>query len=267
MRQQAVMADSNGFSRLHLALVGKEKSGKSRLAVTARKPVWVADFDNRRESIAGIPGVYATTYLDAAYPIQPDAIAQLTDDIGIIEKEGTLDQLGFKGVMESPKTVVLDSSQSIANSLRKFILYTNKAVRREFTFGRMTIQAIGNRDYWNQEMAAFHDLIMRVLGLPTDVILIMHEAAEESPDSTDENPRFTGRVSPFPVRYARELVYFNEVWRIERNSAMPTVQIMPDSRFTAATNLILDRAERPDISFLLAQHEQKLNQLVKPIQK
>jgi hypothetical protein len=140
-------------------------------------------------------------------------------------------------------------------------LYCSPKIRREINIGgKMSVFFPGGFDAWNAEMSTMENFILRLLALPLNVIVTFHEAAEEAPDSTQENPKFTGRISPFPVRHGRLLRYFNEVWRLERNGQVPTVQLVPDYRFTTATNLLLDKVERPDISFLIDQHKAKLAQ-------
>jgi len=123
----------------------------------------------------------------------------------------------------------------------------------------MVVQAIGSRDFYNSEMPVMEDYVLRLFGLPMHVIMTFHEAAEEAADSTDENPKFTGKVVPFPVRHGRMLRYFSEVWRVQRHGPVPTIQLIPDYRFeSAATNLIVGNVEKPDITWMLERHRENL---------
>jgi len=252
------MEKQTGFETLRLALVGKEKSGKSRLAVTAPKPVLVMDFDGRKESIAGIPGVYAITYRDEAWPKQPSGYSDFLDDLSKLEKEASLADLGFSST-EHPATVIADSVTSLSRLIMNYELYTNTDIRRSIKVGGYETFFPKNFDAWNAEMSTMEAILLRLLGLPLHVIITLHETAEEAPDSTLDKPRYTGRVTPFPARHGRLLRYFNEVWRVERNGKIPTVQTVPDYYFTAATNLLIDKVDKPDITDLIRLHTEAYN--------
>ena len=93
-----------------------------------------------------------------------------------------------------------------------------------------------------------------------NVIVTLHEAAEEDPRSTQENPIYTGKITVYPVRYNKLLVYFNEVWRLTRDRGrVPTVTCDPDGKFIqAATALGLpaDVKFEPDIQQILNKARQ-----------
>src|SRR5947199_1415748 len=74
------------FHKIKLAIVGKEKAGKSRLAATGRKNVLFLDHDNRRESVAGIPGVYAISFIDNSWPKQPEVYNETLDLLTLMEQ-------------------------------------------------------------------------------------------------------------------------------------------------------------------------------------
>ena len=90
MKTTKEMENQTGFERLRLAIVGQEKAGKSRLAATAPKPVLIRDYDQRRESVAGIPGVFAITYTDEPLPKQPEGWNEVLDDTTKLEQEATI---------------------------------------------------------------------------------------------------------------------------------------------------------------------------------
>ena len=270
MRTTKEMENQTGFERLRLAIVGQEKAGKSRLAATAPKPVLLRDYDQRRESVAGIPGVFVVTYTDEPLPKQPEGFSEVLDDTTKLEREATIGDFCPDASPEwrdkRPATLVEDSNASLSRLIRANILYSSPKLRRDISFAAKagqaatTIQTIGSRDFYNSEMPTMENYILRILGLPMHVIMTFHEAAEEANDSTDENPKFTGKITPYPVRHGRLLRYFNEVWRLERTQGkVPTVQLVPDYRFTTATNLLVDKVEKPDICDLLRIHLEKVN--------
>jgi hypothetical protein len=110
-------------------------------------------------------------------------------------------------------------------------------------------------------MTFVENSILRLLALPSDTIIILHETDEETPDSTAEKPKFTGRAAVFPVRYRMLLKYFNEVWRVKLTQSfvngqaryVPKVYPLPTYDFDSATALLLDPVEEPDISGMLAK--------------
>jgi|SRR5580700_1394128 hypothetical protein len=88
-----------------------------------------------------------------------------------------------------------------------------------------------------------------------NVIAILHEAAEQDERSTLENPIYTGKIEVFPRRYHTLLVYFNEVWRLVRETGrVPKIYCDPDGKFTqAATALGIQSIKEPDITTILKE--------------
>src|SRR5437016_11510192 len=114
---------ASAASRLHIALVGKEKAGKSRLAATGRKNVLFLDTDGRIQSVAGMHGVYGLTFSDSPWPQQPIAISEVLDVVAGLEKSLDLSLLdpwpGKKKPFDVPPgtmigTVVADSAATLA---------------------------------------------------------------------------------------------------------------------------------------------------------
>lgn len=266
MLEGVAMEKAQAFDRLRLILVGKEKSGKSRTAATARKPILFLDYDKRRESIAGLKDVYALTFTDPQYPMQPTAYADTLTVMTALEQGKDIKDLnpGFKDVPAGSKvkTLVCDSLSSFAKCAMAYALYSNSDIRRSINVGGTQIYTAGGWDAWGAEMGMVEQVLMRQLGLPgVDVIYIFHETDEEMAGSTPEKPVFTGRVGLWPNRYKGLQKFFNEVWRVSREQGnIPTIQVMPDYRFTAATNLDFSKIPpnemKPDISYLI---ERSLN--------
>lgn len=267
--QMLDMSTTDAFDQLLIALVGKEKSGKSRLLATAPKPVLVFDHDGRARSLAGIPGVYAISYIDPIGFQQPDAFTTFIQHLSELEQHGfDLAYLGFPNIEPGQvivKTIGLDSIQTLAGNAMRYIKATGgKAMGRPVSFGGMTVYFPAGFDAWNAEMATIEDTLLRVIGSKKNVIATFHETAEEAPESTIDKPVYTGRVGIFPVRYQRLLKYFNEVWRISRSTsvdgtaqgAIPSVSCVPDYSFAlGASALNINAVEVPNIEAMLAKHK------------
>jgi hypothetical protein len=264
-----IMQDEPPVAKLKIMLVGKEKNGKSWLAASGRPNVLVHDFDNRAEALQGKRGVYVISYVEPQWPRQPEAAQKFLDNMAKLEDSLDLAALGFK----CPKgtivgTNVIDSIQTFGKAFQNYALYGQKDIRREITFGGMKVFLPGGWDAWNAEMVPVENCVLRMLALPTDTIIVLHETAEETADSTSEKPRFTGRVGVFPVRYQRLIKYFNELWRVKlvqmtvngKLAYKPQVFPLPNYEFDCATAMLLDAQEEPSIVQMIAKHEQRLKQ-------
>jgi inosine/xanthosine triphosphate pyrophosphatase family protein len=270
------MSEEPPVAKLKLALIGKEKNGKSWLAASGRRPVLVHDFDNRAEALQGKPGVYVISYVEPQWPKQPEAAQKFLDILGKLEESLDLADLGFKVPKGTfVRTNVVDSIQTFGKAFQGYALYGQKDIRREITFGGMKVFLPGGWDAWNAEMVPVENSVLRLLALPTDTTIILHETAEETPDSTSEKPKFTGRVGVFPVRYQRLIKYMNEVWRVKLTQAidknnksayLPKVYPLPTYEFDAASAMLVDGIEEPNILAMIAKHEQRFALLPKELQ-
>jgi len=261
MKTQTIARNSSKFDRLRLAICGPEKGGKSRLAATGRRNVLFLEFDKRREALAGIDGVYVNSYEDPPEVFkQPTAIQELITDVGKLEASRSLAKLGFDVPDDKEhlvKTVVIDSVQTCAKAAARYVMYTNPELRREVKINGQAISHIHkNWDAWAAEMTTIESIIMRLFAMSDlDVIVILHETAEEAPDSTLEKPHYTGKLSVYPVRYKSILKYFNEIWRVTREDGqpIPKVEALPSWKFTSSTTLDLTaNPAKPDIAEVIA---------------
>jgi hypothetical protein len=264
-----IMSEEPPVAKLKIALVGKEKNGKSRTAATARPNVLVHDFDNRAEALQGLRGVYVISYVEPQWPKQPEAAQKFLDNLAKLEESLDLADLGFK----CPKgtivgTNVIDSVQTFGRAFQNYALYGQKDLRREISFPGMKVFLPGGWDAWNAEILPVENSILRVLALPSDTVIVLHEIAEETPDSTSEKPKFTGRIGVFPVRYQRLIKYFNELWRVKliqtskdnKHVYLPKVFPLPTYEFDCATAMLLDQQEEPSIVEMIKKHESRLKQ-------
>src|SRR5215467_6528366 len=132
------------FDRLLLMLVGREKTGKSRLAATGRKGVLFFDFDGRYASIAGIKGCRAITVRDPGLGTQmPTAFNDAVTKLAMLEASRKFSGIGFKNVpadQDQIRTVVVDSVFSMAKAAARYTQYTTQDLSRVLTIGGMTVR-------------------------------------------------------------------------------------------------------------------------------
>jgi hypothetical protein len=251
------------FDRLMLILMGRPKSGKSRVACTGRKPILEFDFDKRRESIAGIKDVYVVTLYDDPRPnIQPTSYNDFLSCMCQLESKQSLKALGeFVKAKDwqtwpdvPPKTCVADSIQAFAMQANAYALYTNKDIRRSIKIGGKEVFFNNGWDAVNAEMVMVKEGIERMVALPfrSDCILIFHEDNEETLSSTPEKRSYTGKVELYPARYAKlfNTQWFSEVWRVSRegNAPVPKIQVQPEYIFTATSNLDFTKLKPEEIN-------------------
>jgi hypothetical protein len=273
MIEATSLEERKPFDRLLAAIVGVEKSGKSRLCSTAETPILFHDFDGRADALAGKKGVYALTYRDVGGVNQPSAFIDFLGILSQLEITKDLSKIVVNGekAFNCPegtfvKTNVLDSIQWMAKSAMRYNLYAGgqiKGFTRNMSIGQMTVRFPGGFDSWNAEMSALEECILRVFALRTHTLVTLHEQAEEAPGSTAEKPVFTGRVNIFPARYQRLLGLFNEVWRVSRgvstdgkaSGSVPVVKTTPTYDFAyGASAMLLDAEEAPDIHAMIQKH-------------
>lgn len=254
------MEKATPFDRLLLVLVGREKTGKSRLAATGRKGVLLLDWDGRREAVAGMKGVRAVTLRDPGNVVkQPTAFSDGLTILSKLEASRTFSELGFKDVppeQDHIKTVVVDSMYSMARAARNYALFGAADLRRVLSVGPLVVFLPNGWDAWNAEINSVEGYIMRLLAISDiDIILIFHEDDEEAPGSSAEKRIYTGRFETYPARYGNILKYFNETWRLTRTaSGPPQIQVQPNYTFQAATNLGIQNTNNADISKLIEDY-------------
>lgn len=264
------MEEQTEIGKLKIALVGYEQNGKSRLASTAPKPVLFHDFDNKRESLRGIPGVFVMSYVDPQYPMQPTAAQDFLTTIGKLEQSLDLADLGFnvpKGTII--KTNVVDSMQTLGAASQRYAMHNSPGLRREITFGGHKVYIPYGWDAVNAEMKEVENFVLRLMALPTNTIVILHETSEEADGSTPEKKIYTGRADVYPPRYRMMLKYFSEVWRVKLTQVVegnkvyfaPRVYPLPNNEFDSGTTMLLDQVEEPDISKMIAKHHARVPRL------
>lgn len=269
------MSVESSTDLLHVALVGPENNGKSILCTTAPGVKLFMDYDQKRQVLAGKKDVYAVTFKNPAGGIIiPDAAEEVLDVMTGLEASLDLYNLknkrGEKIFPEAKegtivKNLVHDSMFSLGRIMMDYELYVSSDLKREIKIGqKLSIQIPKNFDAWNAEMKAVESVIMRSFALPINIFCTFHERAEETPDSTIEKPKFTGRVSLYPVRYRDLLLkYFTDIWRVKLTqsggSFTPKVYVKPDFALDSGTSMLLDAVEEPDISKMITKHKQRVS--------
>jgi hypothetical protein len=269
------METESSTGRLRVAIIGPEKNGKSVLASTSPGIKLFLDFDQRAEAVAGKKGVYAITFKDPGGIKMPEAAEEVLDVMTGLTSSLDLSQLKTKkGLpvfpqLKSPTIidgVIFDSMSSFAKMMMDYETYNNADLCRKVKIGPgLEVRVPRNYDAWRAEMDGVGSAVFQAFALPINVFCIFHEVAEEALDSTDEKPKYTGKVSIYPVRYKSLLKYFNEVWRVRLTPIpsqsgqryLPRVYPLPDYTMDAATTMLLDPVEEPDIEKMILKHKSR----------
>lgn len=236
----------NEFMRI--AVVGPPAIGKSWLAATADKPFFF-DFDGRLNSLSG-KNISGKTYFDTD-PLMAKAWSSFETDLSRLE------MLSLSDEHEFPKTFVCDSMQQMCAAAMNQILVlgaNDKKICRKISAGAKIAYVPGGYDAWEAEYQTVKGAIARLFALG-NVICNFHEAPEEAPGSTQENPIYTGRLTVFPVRMRKLLPLFNDKWRIENSNGKRQVYTnITDYKFDSGSSLLVDPIEEPDIQKMFAKH-------------
>jgi len=264
---------------LHVALVGPENNGKSTLCTTTPGVKLFLDYDQKRQVLSGKKDVYAVTLKNpglGGFSI-PDAAEEVLDILTGLETSLDLynlkDKKGARLFPDVPegtivKNLIHDSMASLGKIMMDYELYCSSDLNRQIKIGqKLTINIPKNFDAWNAEMKAVENIVMRSFALPINVFCLFHERAEETADSSIEKPKFTGRVSLYPVRYKDLLLkYFTDIWRIKLTQVvngskvglLPRVYVLPDLSHDNGTSMNLDAIEEPDITKMILKHKSRL---------
>lgn len=266
---------------LSMILVGAEKAGKSRLAATAPGPILFIDSDQRAASLAGLRDekgallpIYAITVTDnTSGDLMPTGFNDVLQILTCLEKSRKLRDIAigqmsinnkppvivkpFEGVKDDRdvQTIVFDSVATLADLARRYALY---AASDQLAF----VVRIGTRVHrtpkswhgWESEKGFIIDALNQARAIAgLNVILTLHECLEEDERSTEENPIYTGKIEVFPRRYNSILKYFDEVWRLTRETGqIPKISVQPDGKFTkCATALGVFEIKVPNIQEVL----------------
>jgi len=229
--------------QMKIAIVGKQKSGKSWLAVSGRTPMLYYDHDDRAESIAGKPGL-----LVKSRPTMTD----IETDLSLLKYHKV------KG-KPIPKTACHDTVTFMQRTMEDEIWRQGgKELYREIKVSANTTLRI--RKGWDtingiQRYVSY--LISEYTSLGMDIIFVFHEKNEKDyVESTKEQTEYTGALTVDPQYLASTLSLFNEVYHIKvRSDGKYITECRPNIYGNWATTLLLDNEEPPNILEMIAKHE------------
>lgn len=241
--------------RLKAAICGDQKTGKSYLiAKTARKPLIIYDFDDRRESISGSEDTTVKTLIDV-HSTEPKAWGELETDIGLFEYLKSKQTLAFK-------SIALDSMTFLRKYAENQMMYDTKGtLMRKAKIGIQDYQISQGWDSVNYTQRMIEEMLRRVFSLGLDTYCVFHTRPEKDRvRSTKDNTVYTEQLTIEPQNLAPVLAMFNEVWRTHINSNGEfKLQVKPDYYFGAATALHnLEAEEEQNIQKLLQKHDSKV---------
>ena len=231
--------------QLKVILLGEPGAGKSWLSCTGRQPIYVADFDDRKLSIAGKPGVFIKTYVDRDPPI-PHAWSDFESDLGTLEYAKQKGELQFKTIVIASLTYALKYAQYQ-------LMKDNSGLCRTVKVNGVAYNITQGWDSVNVAQRMLEGILNRLFELKTDIILEAHIRREKDPASTEKNPVFTDKYTIEPQFLKMLLPSFNERWLVTNDNGFK-VKMKPAYDFNATTALHVDDVEEANITDILAKH-------------
>lgn len=243
-------------ANLAIAILGEPKTGKSWLAATIAEAVgvtFVADLDNRAQSIAGKPNIIVKTYTDQIQT-KPQAMKELESDV----ERFKYNKISGKPI---PACFVLDSMTFLKKIMENEAFEQSKTqsvkLFHEIKMGSgdkalipIGYDAInGVREYMLYLIAE-----LRALG---HVICVFHERPiADKTLSTKERTVYTGKIGVDPPYLNVLLSVFNDVWRIQLDAGdQYKVFTRANKDFNGSTSLHgLADVENPNIATMLQKH-------------
>jgi hypothetical protein len=238
---------------LKIAIVGDPKVGKSWLAATAPKPIFVMDFDGRASSLAGKANVFVKSYVDIG-TTTPKAVAELESDIASIEYEKS------KG-NPIPATFVLDSMTYLRKFCEAELIKQQPTTGRTLRLGTSKVMIGAGWDIYNGGRGYLEYLINRLASLGNLICVFHSEYEKDDSKSTPEKKAYTGKITVKPNHLADLLSIFNDVWLLAVDYAGKRfVQTGINDTFVGACTFkgLNPLSEAPDIEAMLVKHRAEL---------
>jgi len=232
---------------LKLILLGEPGAGKSWCSCTGRPPIFVADCDDRRASIAGKPGVLVKTYVDRN-PLMPHAWSDIETDLGAFEYAKQKGTLGIKTYVIASLTYLLKYAQHQLIKDQPSLCRTGVINGTKYPITQGWDSVI-----YAQKM--IEGLLNRLFELGVDVIVEAHIRREKDATWTEKNPKFTDKWSIDPQNLKMLLPVFNERWLVDNANDSYKVTTKPTYDFNAVTALNIDGSETANITEILAKHD------------
>jgi hypothetical protein len=248
-----VATDITNVDRLKVAICGEPKTGKSGIiARTARKPTLIYDFDDRKESIAGLDGVVIKTLIDKN-DLLPSAWDALETDIGMLEFLKSENKLPFK-------SIALDSITFLRKyAEHQFLKDSTSSARAKFKIGQTTYLIPKDWDAVTGIQKMLEGVLSRLFLLNVDIYATFHTRPEKDIQrSTKTEFFYKDNLTVDPPNLKMLLPKFNDQWRCFTENGEYKVQLHPDSIFNAATVLKnVGDVEEADIQKMLEKHNGK----------
>lgn len=239
---------AEGF--LKVAIIGKQKSGKSWFAATAPGPVRYYDWDNRKESLEGKSGLYISSA-----PLLTMLDVEL--DLSVM-KANKIKKLPL------PATVVHDTVTFMKYAMENEIRRQDSKLFRSIKVGNNTNMYIGaGWDVVNGIQRYMKYLIGEYTGLGINQVYVFHERDEkDKAESTPEKTAYTGMLTIDPQYLLETLSLLNEVYHIKVDGNQNyKVSCRPNWDITASTTMLLDKEEPPDLMGMIAKHQKRRAEL------
>ena len=230
-------------SRLKIALLGDQGSGKSWLIATAPEPIFIFDFDDRYESLAGKPGL----------------IIKKKPSIQDVETVLNIARSNKAQSIPNPASWAIDGVTYMIRKMEEemFAQPINSGMFREIKIGPgHFVKARSGWDAINAAQAKMEYWIAE-FSLLGNIIFSFHEKNEKDyVKSTAKETRYTGEITVDPQFLAKTLSLFNEVFRVSVNiDNKHVVQCQPTYEVKAKTTLLLDEFEEANIKAMIAKHQ------------
>lgn len=232
------------LDRLKLMLLSEPGGGKSWLLCTGRKPILVYDFDDRKESINGKPGVYIKTIIDRDQHI-PETWQKLEQDVGSLEYTKQKGELKIR-------TIGLDSLTNLIKAAHNQLMKDNEKLCRKVKVNGKEYLITQEFDAITTTQRMIEGILNRLFELEIDVICTAHIRREKAAEYTTKNPVFTDKYTIDPQNMKYLLPSFNERWFLKDRYE---VLVHPDYEFNAVSALYLkEDIQEPNIEKILEKH-------------
>lgn len=243
--------DITQVDRLKVAICGNPKTGKSRvIAATARKPVFVYDFDDRKESIAGSDGVTIKTLIDIKDD-EPIVWPILEADMEVFKYFKAQGKLPFKSMAFDSMTFMRKCAE------HQFMKDSTGSSRFKVKVGQTNYIIPKDWDAVTGVQKLLESLLSRAFALDVDVYATFHLRPEKDQQkSTKTEFVYKDNLIVDPPNLKMLLPKFNDTWRTFVNgNGEYKLQLKPDFLFEAATVLKnVEKEEDSNITELLRKH-------------
>jgi len=245
-----VATDITQVDRLKVAICGEPKTGKSSIiARTARKPLLVYDFDDRKESIAGQTDVIIKTLVDVE-DTKPEAWGKLESDIADLTYLKTKNELPLKSLAFDSMTFLRKYAE------HQFMKDSNTTARFKVKVNVTDYIIPKDWDAVTGVQKMLESILSKAFALGVDVYATFHTRPEKDQQrSSGPNVVYKDNLTVDPPNLKMLLPKFNDTWLTYVDGNKYMVQLKPDYLFNAATVLKnVNETEEADIMKLLEKH-------------